>query len=54
MYPISIWNLSIETHLVAPRAGHEVPAYTVGSLPYGKHALTMYSQAIEGNPISST
>lgn len=36
------------------RAGHLVPAYTIGNLPYGKHALTMFSQAIAGKPISST
>lgn len=36
------------------RAGHLVPAYTVGTLPYGKHALTMYNQAMAGQPISST
>lgn len=36
------------------RAGHLVPAYTIGNLPYGKHALTMYTQAMDGQPISST
>ena len=43
-----------ETHVVAPRAGHLVPAYTIGTLPYGKHALTMYNQAMAGQPIFST
>jgi len=36
------------------RAGHLVPAYTIGNLPYGKHALTMYNQAIAGEPLFST
>jgi hypothetical protein len=36
------------------RAGHEVPAYTVGNLPRGLHALTMFKQANAGLPISST
>ncbi|KAF9788629.1 serine carboxypeptidase [Thelephora terrestris] len=36
------------------RAGHLVPAYTIGNLPYGEHALTMFNQAMAGLPISST
>jgi hypothetical protein len=43
-----------ETDSITFRAGHMVPAYTIGSLPYGKHALTMYDQAMAGHPISST
>lgn len=35
-------------------AGHEVPAYTVGDLPRGIHALTMFTQAMALQPISST
>lgn len=35
-------------------AGHEVPAYTVGDLPRGTHALTMFTQAMALQPISST
>jgi len=36
------------------RAGHEVPAYTVGKLPTGLHALTMFTQVNAGLPIHST
>ncbi|KAF9644244.1 alpha/beta-hydrolase [Thelephora ganbajun] len=36
------------------RAGHLVPAFTIGNLPYGRHALTMFNQAMAGQPISST
>ena len=43
-----------QTHIVVPRAGHLVPAFTVGNLPLGKHALTMFNQAMSGQPISST
>ena len=45
---------STQTHFVISRAGHLVPAFTVGNLPYGKHALTMYDQAMADRPISST
>ena len=50
----SIWSHGIETHPVTSRAGHEVPAFTIGDLPYGEHALTMFKQAMAGEPISST
>ncbi|KAF9644836.1 serine carboxypeptidase [Thelephora ganbajun] len=36
------------------QAGHLVPAFTVGNLPYGRHALTLFNQAMAGQPISST
>ena len=45
---------SFRLTLVASRAGHLVPAYTVGNLPNGLHALTMFNQAMAGEPISST
>lgn len=51
-YPVR--NSPGETQYATPRAGHLVPAYTVGNLPFGKHALTMYNQAMAGKPISST
>jgi carboxypeptidase C (cathepsin A) len=35
-------------------AGHEVPAYTHGSLAYGQAALQMFSQIMSGNGLSST
>lgn len=44
----------IESRLIDLRAGHLVPAYTIGNLPYGKHALTMFNQAMAKQPISST
>ena len=43
----------IGIHLDSSRSGHMVAAYTIGNLPYGKHALTMYNQAMAGKPISS-
>lgn len=34
--------------------GHEVPAYTHGTLNYGQAALEMFTQVMNGNGITST
>ena len=47
-------RFTLQTHFVISSAGHLVPAYTIGDLPYGRHASTLFNQAIGGRPISST
>jgi hypothetical protein len=49
--PISLQQIKLFSYY---RAGHKVSAYTVGNLPRGLHALTMFIQANAGLPVFST